>query len=105
VVAEPNWDTIRHGAAPRRRWPTAPLSSKPTLLATLLAGEYWVIYKVTGATLGEHPFEIGRFMLITINVVPLAIIFWLLARMVEPLRPHGLGANLYCCGRRAGEVF
>jgi len=37
-------------------------SSKPTLLATLLAGEYWVIYKVTGATLGEHPFEIGRFM-------------------------------------------
>ena len=27
-------------------------SSKPTLLTTLLAGEYWLIYHTTGATLG-----------------------------------------------------
>ena len=43
-------------------------SSKPPLLATLMAGEYWLINHVTGATLGEHPYEIGRFMLVTINV-------------------------------------
>ncbi len=83
VVAEPNWDTIdmvQHRGADGQ---LHLYSSKPTLLTTLLAGEYWVIYKITGATLGERPFEIGRFMLITINVVPLAIYFWLLARMVE----------------------
>ncbi len=48
-----------------------------------MAGEYWLINRATGATLGEHPFAIGRFILITINVVPLLIYFWLLARMVE----------------------
>jgi len=58
-------------------------SSKPPLLPTLMAGEYWVIYRLTGATLGKHPFEIGRFMLITINVIPLVICFLLLSRLVE----------------------
>ena len=53
-------------------------SSKPTLLTTILAGEYWLINRITGATLGDYPYEVGRFMLITINVVPLAIYFWLL---------------------------
>jgi len=41
---------------------------------------------------------------ITINVVPLAIIFWLLARMVERYAAR-IGANLYCCGRRAGTFL
>src|SRR5947209_7046484 len=62
IVAEPNWDTIdmvRHeGADGKMHY----YSSKPTLLTTILAGEYWLINRVTGATLGERPYEIGRFM-------------------------------------------
>ncbi len=83
VVAEPNWDTIDMVKHADSSGQTHLYSSKPTLLTTLLAGEYWLIYHITGATLGEHPYEIGRFMLITINVIPLAIYFWLLARMLE----------------------
>ena len=58
-------------------------SSKPPLLATLMAGEYWLIYQTTGATLAEYPYEIGRFMLVMINVVPMLVYFCLLARLAE----------------------
>jgi hypothetical protein len=91
VIKEPNWDTIDmvahddagNGPATGSSASMHYYSSKPTLLTTVLAGEYWLIYHLTGATLGDHPFEIGRFMLITFNVIPLAIYLWLLGRMVE----------------------
>ena len=39
-------------------------SSKPPLLPTLMAGEYWVIYRATGATLARRiRTRVGRFML------------------------------------------
>ncbi len=80
VVQQPNWDTIdmvKHGGHL--------YSSKPPLLPTLIAGEYWAIYRLTGMSLGTHPYEIGRFMLVTLNVIPLAIYFLLLAALVERL--------------------
>ena len=83
IVAEPNWDTIDMVQHVGRDDKLHLYSSKPPLLATLLAGEYWLIYHITGASLGEHPYEIGRFMLITINVIPLWIFFLLLVRLVE----------------------
>jgi hypothetical protein len=58
-------------------------SSKPTLLTTLLAGEYWLIKQVTGATLAEQPHYVGRIMLVFTNLLPLALYFWLLARLIE----------------------
>jgi hypothetical protein len=58
-------------------------SSKPPLLATLLAGPYWFVKQTTGATLAERPFYVVRILLILANVVPLAIYFWLLVRLVE----------------------
>ena len=60
-------------------------SSKPPLLSTLMAAEYWVIYHATGKSLGTHPYEIGRFMLITINGACLLLIFIFTARLVERL--------------------
>ena len=63
ITAEPGWDTIDMVKHDGHLY-----SSKPTLLATLMAGEYWVIHRLTGATLGTHPYEIGRFMLVTINL-------------------------------------
>ena len=76
----PGWDTIdlvqRNGHY---------YSSKPPLLSTLMAAEYWVIYHVTGKTLGTNPYEIGRFMLITINGTCLLLVFIFTARLVERL--------------------
>jgi len=78
VIQEPNWDTIdmvRHGGHL--------YSSKPPLLPTLMAAVYWPIHRWTGATLGTHPYEIGRLMLVLFNVVPLVVGFILLTRLVE----------------------
>ncbi len=78
VIQEPNWDTIDMVKHDGHLY-----SSKPPLLPTLMAAVYWPIHHLTGADLGTHPHEIGRFMLVLFNVVPLVIYFLLLARLVE----------------------
>ncbi len=83
IADQPNWDTIDMVQHVGRDGKLHRYSSKPPLLATILAGEYWLIYHITGYSLAAHPFEIGRFMLITINVIPLWIFYLLLARLLE----------------------
>jgi len=104
VIAEPNWDTIdmvkhddqgRGGMGPSEGHL---YSSKPPLLPTLIAGEYWVIYNLNdflanvGLTLttnnqplslATHAHVVARFMLVTINLIPLVIALLLLARLIE----------------------
>jgi hypothetical protein len=85
IVAQPNWDTIdmvkhKNAAGAGRLY-----SSKPPLLATLIAGEYWLLHKITGQTLGDNPYALGRIMLITFNVLPLMFAFALVGRMCERL--------------------
>lgn len=58
-------------------------SSKPTLLTTLLAGEYWLVKQLTGATLAEQPHYVSRLMLVLTNVLPLAGALLLLARLID----------------------
>jgi len=83
VTRQPGWDTIdmvkhadRHGVAHL-------YSSKPPLLPTLLAGEYWLIYKLSGATLATHPYAVGRVMLVTVNLLPMLLFFAVVARWCE----------------------
>jgi hypothetical protein len=78
VIAEPNWDTIDMVKHDGHLY-----SSKPPLFPTLMAAEYWLIQKTTGRTLATEPYAIGRFMLITVNVLPLVLYFWLLAWLAE----------------------
>jgi hypothetical protein len=78
VIQQRKWDTIDMVYHDGHYY-----SSKPTVLPTLMATVYWPIYRLTGATLGTHPYEIGRFMLVLLNVVPLVIGFLLLASLVE----------------------
>mgnify|MGYP000933213502 CR=1 FL=1 len=78
VIQEQNWDTIDMVKHDGHLY-----SSKPPLLPTLMAAVYWPIHRLTGANLGDNPYEIGRFMLILFNIIPLAIYFVLLAALVE----------------------
>jgi hypothetical protein len=83
IVDQPNWDTIDMVMHENRQGQMRRYSSKPPLLATLLAGEYWVIYKLTGKTLGDEPYRIGRFMLVTFNVLPMVLMFYLLGKLAD----------------------
>jgi predicted secreted protein len=58
-------------------------SSKPTLLTTLLAGQYWLIKQATGATLADQPEYVARLMLVLTNVLPLVLALVLMAWLVE----------------------
>ncbi|MBI3836400.1 MAG: hypothetical protein HY288_00520 [Planctomycetia bacterium] len=83
IVAQRGWDTIdmvKHVGPDGKEHL---YSSKPPLFATVMAGEYWLINRLTGATLASHPYEIGRFMLLAINVIPMLIYFVLLALLAE----------------------
>jgi hypothetical protein len=95
-------DVVRHpNADGRLRF----YSSKPPLLATLLAGEYWLIHQLTGATLEEYPYDIARFMLITVNVLPMIVMFVLLARLVERLGTTDWGRMFVMAAATLGTLL
>ena len=91
VIQEPGWDTIdmiKHDA--EGRGGLGPneghlYSSKPPLLPTLLAGPYWILYHLLGWKMAEHPYLVGRTLLVLVNVIPLGVYFWLLARLADRL--------------------
>jgi hypothetical protein len=73
-------DLVRHrGPDGREHY----YSSKPTLFTTLLAGEYWLIKTLTGATLVEQPFYVARLMLVLTNVLPLTLALMVLTGLIE----------------------
>ncbi|MCI0360905.1 MAG: hypothetical protein L0211_20700 [Planctomycetaceae bacterium] len=77
-------DLVRHrGPDGREHY----YSSKPTLLTTLLAGEYWLVKQATGLSLSapDQVWVVTRLMLVLTNVVPLVIALCLLARMIDSL--------------------
>lgn len=83
VIADRRWDSIdkvyHEGADGKRHY----YSSKPPLMAVLLAGEYWVIKNTMGLTLGGYPFYVARIMLVITNVGLLLAMFASLVSMVE----------------------
>ncbi len=83
IVGQPTWDTIDMVQHRGRDGQLHLYSSKPPLLATILAGEYWLLHRLTGWTLGEQPYEVGRLMLFTVNILPLVLMYCLLAKLVE----------------------
>jgi len=78
VIQEPGWDTIDKVKHSGHLY-----SSKPPLFPTLVAAEYWLIHKLTGADLKTHPYQIAHFMLATVNVIPLVVAFGLLAVLID----------------------
>jgi hypothetical protein len=83
IQLEPTWDTIDMVQHKGRDGEDHRYSSKPPLLATVLAGEYWLIHRITGLSLKDHPYEVGRLMLFTINILPLLLMYLIMGRLVE----------------------
>jgi hypothetical protein len=83
IFGQPTWDTIDMVQHRGRDGELHLYSSKPPLLATIFAGEYWIVRRLTGWTLGEQPYEVGRLILFTINILPLVLMYFLLAKLVE----------------------
>src|SRR5262245_17069167 len=94
-------DLIRHrGADGKEHY----YSSKPTLLTTLLAGEYWIAKKLTGATLAEQTHYVAKLMLVLTNVLPLAAGLWLLARIVDRFGNTDWG-RIFCVAAACFATF
>ncbi|MEQ8838384.1 MAG: hypothetical protein RID07_16390 [Lacipirellulaceae bacterium] len=85
VVDRRRWNTIDMVQHRNREGERRLYSSKPPLLYTMLAGEYWLLQKLTGWTLEEHPYRVGRTMLFTVNVLPFALMLFLVAKLVDRL--------------------
>jgi len=75
-------DKVRH-KGPDGRWHY--YSSKPPLLATILAGEYYLIRLATGQTLAERPFFVARLMLLLTNVPLVIALLLMLGRVADEL--------------------
>ncbi len=102
IVIEPGWDsidTVVHADATGR---PRLYSSKPPLLSVLCAGPYWVLHRLTGWTLGDHPFELGRMLMVLFGLVPLAVVIVFTCRIIEMLGRTDWGriwaAALIACG-------
>ncbi|HEY2787526.1 MAG TPA: hypothetical protein VGJ05_21395 [Fimbriiglobus sp.] len=58
-------------------------SSKPPILATLLAGEYWVLHKLFGWSIDSDRWLVIPTILLTVNVIPFVVYLCLLACLCE----------------------
>ncbi|MDO4586984.1 MAG: hypothetical protein Q4C95_06755 [Planctomycetia bacterium] len=91
AMETPGWDSIdivKHGLPNEEYDPANPLSgylysSKPTLLPTVMAVPYWLLFHSTGISLKENPFLAVRILLICINLIPLIIAWFLLAKTIN----------------------
>jgi hypothetical protein len=82
IVFEDGWKTIDKVLNPDTQ---DFYSSKPPLLPTLVAGEYWLFHQGLGWSLTDerHRWEIVPVVLLTLNVLPWGVALWLLACLAE----------------------
>lgn len=80
VIQERLWDTIDMVKHDGHLY-----SSKPPLFATLVAGEYWLLYHGLGWTLKDNPYQVAWVVLLTFNWLPLIFSFCVLVRLIQRL--------------------
>jgi hypothetical protein len=82
IVTEDGWKTIDKVLNPDTH---DFYSSKPPLLPTLVAGEYWLFHDGLGWSITDerHRWEVVPAILLTLNALPWGIALWLLACLVE----------------------
>jgi hypothetical protein len=80
IVIEEGWQTIDKVLRPETQ---LYYSSKPPLLPTLLAGEYWLLKHVFSWSITEQSALVMRTILFTVNWLPLLTYLLVLAQMVD----------------------
>src|SRR5579872_4484760 len=80
IVFEPGWETLDKVMNPATR---EFYSSKPPLLPTMVAGEYWLLKKLFGWEITRDRWQVVGVVLVTVNVLPLILYLVLLVRLVE----------------------
>jgi hypothetical protein len=69
-------------------------SSKPPLMATLVAGEYWLLKRTFGWDIVRDRWLVIPTILLTINVIPFAVYLVLLARLIDAVGKTDFGRIL-----------
>jgi hypothetical protein len=77
-------------------------SSKPALLPTVLAAEYWLLRKTFGWRMTENRVAVSRTILLTINWLPFVLYLVLFARLVERLGTTDWGRLFVMTGASLG---
>src|SRR5262249_13583739 len=80
VVTEDGWQTIDKVLRPDNQ---SFYSSKPPLLATVVAGEYWLLKRTLGWSITADRWRVVPAILFTFNWIPLIAYLVLLVRLVE----------------------
>jgi hypothetical protein len=80
IVTEDGWQTVDKVLRPDTQ---EFYSSKPPLLPTLVAGEYWLLKEAFGWSIVGQRWEVMRVILLTINALPLVAYLWLLGRLAD----------------------
>ena len=83
VVAKLGWKTIDLVRHQDRDGEEHFYSSKPPLLTTLLAGEYWVLKNGFRADIDKHTFYVARVILVFSNILPMLLYFALLLKILQ----------------------
>jgi len=83
VIRDRGWDSIDKVQHVGRDGEVHFYSSKPPLLATLVAVPCWMVHKVTGATLSEHPFYVGRAVLMLVQLPLMGLLLLCICWLVE----------------------
>jgi hypothetical protein len=78
-IFEPGYDSVDKVMDPKTHFF---YSTKPPMLTTLLAGEYWLLHKF-GLTMDVNRWLVVRLMVWTENVLPLGLFLWLFAGTIE----------------------
>jgi hypothetical protein len=96
----PGWDTIdlvRHDGHF--------YSSKPPLLATIVAGIYWCVRETLGWKLSTHLAETTRLILLVLNVLPWTAALLLFSRLVQRWAARGFTAVFITAAAAFGTLL
>ena len=104
LVVEPGWDSIDAVVHPDASGALRLYSSKPPLLSVLCAGPYWLLHRLTGWTLGDHPFELGRLLMVVYGLLPLAVFMAFTFRLIDRIGTTEWG-RLWAAGLAAGGTL
>jgi hypothetical protein len=85
IITEPGWETIDKVLDPETGFF---YSSKPPLLPTLVAGEYWLLRTLFGWSLTDPAGQVIRIVLLTVNWLPFVVYLVVLGRLLAYLTGH-----------------